>query len=335
MPAPTRIIGLLTALIVPAGLVTPAAAAAPGGDPVDAVNTFIGTKDDGNTFPGTVGALRDDPRSARYSSRYAGSAQATPRSAGSGISSCPARVLREQGGLVSTPADDRRGRSRRGVRHGKPESSTAKLYASPCAHVSGEVGKPGYRGAAHRLRRRRRGDHRDHAGPASSGTRSRNRAMPTFSSTSGRRTTRTGRRPAICAWSGTGPSREWSVAGLLRRRAVRPGSTATFDGRTNSSAPGRRRADPGLEECRRRCGSAGCLADLRRRTGHRLNSHFPCGRSRRAGQPRRGEGPHPSTRSVRPRRNPGARNCPPWTSPVPRTTARCSTRPCTTRCCSR
>jgi putative alpha-1,2-mannosidase len=49
----SRVLAGAVALAVVAAALSPAPAGArPGGDPLDAVNTFIGTQDEGNTFPG-------------------------------------------------------------------------------------------------------------------------------------------------------------------------------------------------------------------------------------------------------------------------------------------
>jgi predicted alpha-1,2-mannosidase len=137
----TRVIGLLTALAVPAALITPVAEAAPGGDPVDAVNTFIGTKDDGNTFPGAsapFGMTQVSP----ISSHYAGYRYDDTAIRGFGHFFLSGAGCWEQGGLVSTlpttgsigPGAD--------FDTAKPETFDHKRYASPYTH-EGEVGKPG------------------------------------------------------------------------------------------------------------------------------------------------------------------------------------------------
>jgi putative alpha-1,2-mannosidase len=144
MPArtSTRVAGLLTALIVPAGLITPAAAAAPGGDPVDAVNTFIGTKDDGNTFPGALapfGMTQVSP----ISSHYAGYRYDDTAIRGFGHFFLSGAGCWEQGGLVSTLPTTGAVGPGAAFDTAKPETFDHKRYTSPYTH-DGEIGKPGY-----------------------------------------------------------------------------------------------------------------------------------------------------------------------------------------------
>ncbi|MFI6302324.1 GH92 family glycosyl hydrolase [Amycolatopsis thailandensis] len=144
MPAhtSTRVAGLLTALVVPAGLFTPVAAAAPGGDPVDAVNTFIGTKDDGNTFPGAsapFGMTQVSP----ISSHYAGYRYDDTAIRGFGHFFLSGAGCWEQGGLVSSLPTTGAVGPGAAFDTTKPDTFDHKKYASPYTH-EGEVGKPGY-----------------------------------------------------------------------------------------------------------------------------------------------------------------------------------------------
>ncbi len=89
--------GALTLAVVATG-VSPALASASGGDALDAVNTFIGTQDEGNTFPGAsapFGMIAGQPHHRRTTPA---TATATPRSAASATSSCPAPAAGSRAG---------------------------------------------------------------------------------------------------------------------------------------------------------------------------------------------------------------------------------------------
>lgn len=123
--------GALALSVVAAGL-SPVAAQARPSDALEAVNTFIGTKDDGNTFPGAsapFGMTQVSP----IGSHYAGWRYDDPAIRGFGHFFLSGAGCWEQGGLVSTmPATG-------------PLSQVFdhKQYASAYTH-DGEVGKPGY-----------------------------------------------------------------------------------------------------------------------------------------------------------------------------------------------
>lgn len=103
-------------------------------DPVDLVNTFIGTKDDGNTFPGAsmpFGMAHSSP----IGSHYSGWRYDDPVIRGFGHFFLSGAGCAHQGGLVSilpTTAT---------INHGT--SFNHRHYGSPYTH-DGEVGKPGY-----------------------------------------------------------------------------------------------------------------------------------------------------------------------------------------------
>ncbi|HEU5471298.1 MAG TPA: GH92 family glycosyl hydrolase [Actinophytocola sp.] len=100
-------------------------------DPVDSVNTFIGTRDDGNTFPGAsmpFGMAHSSPIGAHYSGwRYD-----EPLIRGFGHFFLSGAGCPEQGGLVSILPTT-----------GPVRSFDQERYATPFTH-DGEVGKPGY-----------------------------------------------------------------------------------------------------------------------------------------------------------------------------------------------
>lgn len=101
-------------------------------DPVDLVNTFIGTKDDGNTFPGAsmpFGMAHSSP----IGSHYSGWRYDDPVIRGFGHFFLSGAGCAQQGGLVSVlPTTGRVG-----------PSFDHREYGSPYTH-DGEVGKPGY-----------------------------------------------------------------------------------------------------------------------------------------------------------------------------------------------
>ena len=112
------------------------------GDPVPLVNTFIGTKDDGNTFPGAsapFGLIQISPTGAHYSGwRYD-----DPAIRGFGHSFLSGAGCWEQGGQLSLlPVIGRIGKDG-DFDTEKAESFDHRKYASPYGH-EGEVGEAGY-----------------------------------------------------------------------------------------------------------------------------------------------------------------------------------------------
>ncbi|TQM83134.1 putative alpha-1,2-mannosidase [Saccharothrix saharensis] len=100
-------------------------------DPVESVNTFIGTKDDGNTFPGAsmpFGMAHSSP----IGSHYAGYRYDDPVIRGFGHFFLSGAGCSEQGGLVSVLPTA-----------GLPRTFDHRAYGSAYTH-DGEVGKPGY-----------------------------------------------------------------------------------------------------------------------------------------------------------------------------------------------
>jgi len=136
--------GALTLAVVATG-VSPAVAQASGGDALDAldaVNTFIGTQDEGNTFPGAsapFGMTQVSP----ITSHYAGYRYTDTAIRGFGHFFLSGAGCWEQGGLVSTLPTT--GEIGPGKAFDTTNASTfdQKLYAAPFTH-DGEVGKPGY-----------------------------------------------------------------------------------------------------------------------------------------------------------------------------------------------
>ncbi|MGI5505109.1 GH92 family glycosyl hydrolase [Lentzea sp. CA-135723] len=100
-------------------------------DPIESVNTFIGTKDEGNTFPGAslpFGKAHSSP----IGSHYAGYRYDDQQIRGFGHFFLSGAGCWEQGGLVSVlPVT------------ALPQSFDHKRYATTYTH-DGEVGKPGY-----------------------------------------------------------------------------------------------------------------------------------------------------------------------------------------------
>ncbi len=136
---------LRTASLAFAGLLAlaaPLAQAAPAVDPVREVNTFIGSKDDGNTFPGAsapFGLIQVSPIGEHYSGwRYD-----DPRIRGFGHSFLSGAGCWEQGGQVSVlPVTGTIGPG--GAFDTKdPKRFNHKTYASRYSH-DGEVGQAGY-----------------------------------------------------------------------------------------------------------------------------------------------------------------------------------------------
>jgi predicted alpha-1,2-mannosidase len=127
---------------VSAATLTPVAAASAPVDVLDSVNTFIGTQDEGNTFPGAsapFGMTQVSP----IGSHYAGYQYTDAAIRGFGHFFLSGAGCWEQGGLVSTlpvtgtvgPGGD--------FDTTDPAVFDHKRYASPYTH-DGEVGKPGY-----------------------------------------------------------------------------------------------------------------------------------------------------------------------------------------------
>ncbi|WP_370943653.1 GH92 family glycosyl hydrolase [Amycolatopsis sp. cg5] len=123
--------GALALAVVAAGL-SPVTAQARPGDALESVNTFIGTKDDGNTFPGASAPFGMTSVSP-IGSHYAGWRYDDPAIRGFGHFFLSGAGCWEQGGLVSMlPATG-----------ALPQVFDHRQYASPYTH-DGEVGKPGY-----------------------------------------------------------------------------------------------------------------------------------------------------------------------------------------------
>lgn len=101
-------------------------------EPVTSVNTFIGTKDDGNTFPGAslpFGKAQSSP----IGSHYAGYRYDDPVIRGFGHFFLSGADCWEQGGLVSILP----------ITNALPRTFDHKAYGTRYSH-DGEVGKPGY-----------------------------------------------------------------------------------------------------------------------------------------------------------------------------------------------
>jgi predicted alpha-1,2-mannosidase len=101
-------------------------------DPIESVNTFIGTKDEGNTFPGAsmpFGKAHSSP----IGSHYAGYRYDDPMIRGFGHFFLSGAGCWEQGGLVSILP----------TFGALPSSFDHKRYAARYSH-DGEIGKPGY-----------------------------------------------------------------------------------------------------------------------------------------------------------------------------------------------
>ncbi|WP_328443913.1 GH92 family glycosyl hydrolase [Amycolatopsis sp. NBC_00438] len=133
--------GALTLAVVATG-VSPVVAEAAGGDALDAVNTFIGTQDEGNTFPGAsapFGMTQVSP----ITSHYAGYRYTDTAIRGFGHFFLSGAGCWEQGGLVSTlPTTGEIGPGK-AFDTTKPATFDQTKYAAPFTH-DGEVGKPGY-----------------------------------------------------------------------------------------------------------------------------------------------------------------------------------------------
>lgn len=142
----TRKIGNVQALLKTAGLALlvfgPAAWAQPAEDLAGQVNTFIGSKDDGNTFPGAsapFGMIQVSPIGTHYSGwRYD-----DPKIRGFGHFFLSGAGCWEQGGQVSVlPVTGTIGPAA-AFDIGKADSFDQKRYASAYSH-DGEIGQAGY-----------------------------------------------------------------------------------------------------------------------------------------------------------------------------------------------
>lgn len=138
----SRVLAGAMALAVTAAALTPVAAQARPADPLDAVNTFIGTQDEGNTFPGAsapFGMVQSSP----ITTHYAGYLYTDTAIRGFGHFFLSGAGCWEQGGLVSmlpTTGDIGPGAA---FDTSKPATFDQAKYAAPYTH-EGEVGKPGY-----------------------------------------------------------------------------------------------------------------------------------------------------------------------------------------------
>ncbi len=136
---PHRVLGLACAAWLSIG---PAEGAGLADDPVALVNTFIGTRDDGNTFPGAsapFGLIQISP----IGSHYSGWRYDDPAIRGFGHSFLSGAGCWEQGGQLSLlPAIGRIGEGG-DFDTGKAESFDHRKYASPYGH-EGEMGEAGY-----------------------------------------------------------------------------------------------------------------------------------------------------------------------------------------------
>jgi predicted alpha-1,2-mannosidase len=138
----SKVLAGALALAVVATGVSPVVAEASGGNALDAVNTFIGTQDEGNTFPGAsapFGMTQVSP----ITSHYAGYRYTDTAIRGFGHFFLSGAGCWEQGGLVSTlPTTGEIGPGK-AFDTTKAATFDQKLYAAPFTH-DGEVGKPGY-----------------------------------------------------------------------------------------------------------------------------------------------------------------------------------------------
>ncbi len=138
----SKVLAGALALAVVATGVSPAVASASGGDALDAVNTFIGTQDEGNTFPGAsapFGMTQVSP----ITSHYAGYRYTDTAIRGFGHFFLSGAGCWEQGGLVSTLPTTGEVGPGKAFDTAKAATFDQKQYASPFTH-DGEVGKPGY-----------------------------------------------------------------------------------------------------------------------------------------------------------------------------------------------
>ncbi|RSM36643.1 glycoside hydrolase family 92 protein [Amycolatopsis balhimycina DSM 5908] len=138
----SKVLAGALALAVVATGVSPAVAVAAGGDALEAVNTFIGTQDEGNTFPGAsapFGMTQVSP----ITSHYAGYRYTDTAIRGFGHFFLSGAGCWEQGGLVSTLPTTGEVGPGKAFDTARPATFDQKQYASPFTH-DGEVGKPGY-----------------------------------------------------------------------------------------------------------------------------------------------------------------------------------------------
>ena len=133
------------ASLLAGAFVPPAVAADAGGaDPIDQVNTFIGTQDEGNTFPGAsapFGMIQVSP----IGSHYAGWQYTDKKIRGFGHFFLSGAGCFEQGGLVSVlPVTGTIGAGAKSTFDtNNPEAFDQTRYAAAFDH-QGEIGKPGY-----------------------------------------------------------------------------------------------------------------------------------------------------------------------------------------------
>jgi len=133
------------ASLLAGAFVLPAVAADAGGaDPIDQVNTFIGTQDEGNTFPGAsapFGMIQVSP----IGSHYAGWQYTDKKIRGFGHFFLSGAGCFEQGGLVSVlPVTGTIGAGAKSTFDtNNPEAFDQTRYAAAFDH-QGEIGKPGY-----------------------------------------------------------------------------------------------------------------------------------------------------------------------------------------------
>ncbi|MGK3208935.1 GH92 family glycosyl hydrolase [Amycolatopsis sp. MEPSY49] len=138
----SKVLAGALALAVVATGVSPVVAEASGGDALDAVNTFIGTQDEGNTFPGAsapFGMTQVSP----ITSHYAGYRYTDTAIRGFGHFFLSGAGCWEQGGLVSTLPTTGEVGPGKAFDTTKASTFDQKLYAAPFTH-DGEIGKPGY-----------------------------------------------------------------------------------------------------------------------------------------------------------------------------------------------
>ncbi|MET7997193.1 GH92 family glycosyl hydrolase [Amycolatopsis sp. NPDC005232] len=131
----------VTLAVVAAGL-TPVTASARPADALESVNTFIGTQDEGNTFPGAsvpFGMTQVSPQTTHY----AGYLYTDTAIRGFGHFFLSGAGCWEQGGLVSTLPTTGDVGPGAAFDTSKPATFDNANYAAPYTH-DGEVGKPGY-----------------------------------------------------------------------------------------------------------------------------------------------------------------------------------------------
>jgi predicted alpha-1,2-mannosidase len=131
-----------TALAVTAATLTPVAAQARPADALEAVNTFIGTQDEGNTFPGAsapFGMVQSSP----ITTHYAGYLYTDTAIRGFGHFFLSGAGCWEQGGLVSMLPTTGAVGPGEAFDTTKAATFDQAKYAAPYTH-EGEVGKPGY-----------------------------------------------------------------------------------------------------------------------------------------------------------------------------------------------